>query len=306
MEYLLINNQYALGRKLGSGSFGDIYVAVDKNKDENGQNKLVAIKLERTDAKIKLLNFESNVYKYLYQPNKGIPQIYWNGSQDDYNILIIEMLGPNLENLFALCGSRFSLKTTSYIAQELIKIFQYIHSKGILHRDIKPENFLIGFNNNNIYAIDFGLCKVFKGKNGQHIDSSSNKKLVGTVRYASINSHLGYELSRRDDLESIGYMLIYFHKGHLPWQGLGHKGISSEKKYQLIYECKQNTTTEQLCQGLPKEFKLYMEHVKSLGFDEKPNYNYLYNLFAQLHKKNQYNYDNNYDWTQLIGSKKNT
>ena len=304
MDYLLINNQYVIGKQLGKGSFGEIYMGFDKNET----TKLVAIKLEKLDndphkndanKDIRLLPLESNIYRYLYEPNKGIPAIYWSGIQDDYNVLVIEMLGPNLENLFNLCHRNFSLKTTVMIAQEIIKRIQYVHSRGVVHRDIKPENFLIGLNSNEVYIIDFGLCKMFKNSDNTHITQTQHKKLVGTVRYASLNCHQGNETSRRDDMESIGYMLIYFLKGTLPWQGLGPKGINRDEKYQMIHSCKQNTTSEQLCQGLPKEFRLYMEHVKSLGFNEKPNYNYLYNLFTQLFKKNKFIYDNNYDWTRL-------
>lgn len=297
--YLLINSKYVLGKQLGVGSFGEIYLGIDKDESIKSPNKLVAIKLEHRKKEFQLLNWESTVYRYLYREGKGIPKIYWSGIQDDYNVLVLEMLGPNLENLFNLNHQHFSLKTTILIAQDIIKKIQYIHSRGIIHRDIKPENFLIGLNTNDIYIIDFGLCKRFKNTDGSHIDDSKNKKLVGTVRYTSLNSHIGHELSRRDDLESIGYMLIYFIKGSLPWQGLGPRGLSREKKYQLIYECKKNTTTEQLCQGLPCEFKSYMDHIKSLTFEEKPNYNYLYNLFTQLFKKKNFIYDNQYDWTYL-------
>jgi serine/threonine protein kinase len=230
---------------------------------------------------------------------KGIPKFYWSGIQDDYNVLAIEMLGPNLENLFSLCSHRFSLKTVIAIAQELIQKFQYIHSRGVVHRDIKPENFLIGLHNNEVYVIDFGLCKFFKKPDHSHILMATNKKLIGTIRYTSTNGHLGYELSRRDDLESIGYVLVYFAKGRLPWQGLGQGCATREDRYHLIEECKKNTTVEQLCQGLPKEFGLYFKHVKSLDFVEKPNYNYLYNLFTQLYKREGYVYDGVYDWSNL-------
>lgn len=292
-SYVMVGGQYVFIKKLGVGSFGEIYAGIDiKTK------KKVAIKIERIDPnKAQLLEFEANVYRYLYQENKGIPQIYWNGAQDDFNVLVVDMLGPNLENLFSLCNRQFSLKTTIGLALGMIERIQYVHSKGIMHRDIKPENFLIGDKNNNIYIIDYGLCKLFKNKNNEHIPPSQNKQLVGTVRYTSINSHIGHELSRRDDLESIGYILIYFIKGKLPWQGLNTKVQSKEDKYDLIYKCKLNTSLEQLCQGLPKEFKLYMEHVKSLAFSEKPNYSYLYGLFNQLFKKSGFEQDGIYDWT---------
>lgn len=296
-EYIVINNRYVLGKQLGTGSFGEIYLGIDKNAPNNSDGKLVAIKIESRNKDIQLLKSESVIYQYLYKVGKGIPKIYWSGVQDDYNVLVIEMLGPNLENLLSLCGHKFTLKTVLILAQELMKKIQYVHSRGIIHRDIKPENFLIGLHTNDLYVIDFGLCKFFKKCDNTHIPMVTNKKMVGTIRYTSINSHMGYELSRRDDLESIGYMLIYFIKGNLPWQGLCQTDMSKMDKYQMIYECKKNTTNEKLCQGLPKEFKIYMDYVKSLDFAERPNYNYLYNLFTQLFKNNGFSYDDVYDWT---------
>lgn len=298
-DYILINNQYVLGRQLGVGSFGEIYVGIDRKLSDNHPDKLVAIKIESRTREVQLLQSEASLYRYLYREKKGIPKIYWSGVQDDYNVLIIEMLGPNLENLVSLCGHQFTLKTVLILAQESIKKIQYIHSRGIIHRDIKPENFLIGLHTNDLYIVDFGLCKFFKRSDNSHIPMAINKKLVGTIRYTSVNGHMGYELSRRDDLESIGYMLIYLIKGKLPWQGLCQKDMSREDKYRMIYECKKNTTNEQLCQGLPREFRIYMDYVKSLDFAEKPNYNYLYNLFTQSFKKNNFVYDDDYDWSHI-------
>jgi serine/threonine protein kinase len=297
--FILINNKYVLGKPLGVGSFGEIYVGIDKTLPNNSPDKLVAIKLESRNRDIQLLPSEANIYRYLYKENKGVPKIYWSGIQDDYNVLIIEMCGPNLENLLSICDHHFTLKTVLILAQEIIRKIQYVHSRGVVHRDIKPENFLLGLHNNEIYIVDFGLCKFFKNSDNSHIPLTSNKKLVGTVRYTSLNGHKGYELSRRDDLESIGYMLIYFIKGKLPWQGVCHKEMQRDEKYNMIYECKKNTTNEQLCQGLPKEFKVYMDYVRSLDFAEKPNYNFLYNLFTQLFKKNNFAYDNVYDWSHV-------
>jgi len=297
--YLLINNRYIIGKKLGTGSFGIIYYGIDKTLPSDNKERLVAIKLEHKKNTLQLLKYESDVYKYLYTPNKGIPKLYWSGVQDDYNAMVIEMLGPTLSDLLRICGNKFTLKTTIMISQEIIKRLAYVHSKGIVHRDIKPENFLIGLNTNDVYIIDFGLCKLFKNSDNTHIPPNKNKKMIGTIRYTSLNSHTGNELSRRDDLISVGYMFIYFMKGTLPWQGLGSKGMSRDEKYNLIYECKKNTTIETLCSGLPKEFKLYMDHVCSLSFEEKPNYNYLYNIFTQLFKKHNFVYDGVYDWSTI-------
>lgn len=298
-DHIMICQRYVLVKQLGVGSFGEIYAGIDITLPDNHPDKLVAIKLESKNKTTQLLNYEGELYRYLYKTKKCIPKLYWCGVQDDYNVLVIEMLGPNLENLFSICGHRFSLKCVIVLAQEVLNRINYVHSRGIVHRDIKPDNFLIGLHTNDVYIIDFGLCKLYKQLNNTHIPMCTNKKLIGTMRYASLNSHMGYELSRRDDLESIGYMLIYFIKGKLPWQGLCHKDTKREDKYKIIFECKKNTTNEQLCQGLPKEFKIYMDYVRSLDFAERPNYNYLYNLFTQLFKRENYTYDDNvYDWVR--------
>lgn len=150
----------------------------------------------------------------------GIPNVKYFGTEKGFNILVMDLLGPSLEGVFNLCNRRFSLKTVLLIAEQTIARVQTLHSYGFLHRDIKPDNFLVGRSNQdkNIYMIDLGLAKRFKdAKTHVHIPYREGKGLIGTIRYASINTHYGIELSRRDDLECISYMLIYFLKGALPW-----------------------------------------------------------------------------------------
>jgi serine/threonine protein kinase len=295
---LIVGGKYILSKPLGTGSFGEIYFGINKELPVGHPDQIVAIKLEKKEAPIQLLKIESKIYNYLYKENVGVPKIYWSGEQDDFNVLIMEVMGPNLEYLLNACKRTFSLKTTLILAQEMIRVIQYLHSRGIIHRDIKPDNFLIGLHNNHVHVIDFGLCKSYKDADGKHIPFSTNKKLIGTIRYAPINSHKGWEQSRRDDLESIGYLLVYFLKP-LPWQGLGNKEkLPKEEKYQLILECKERITPSQLCAGLPKEFRQYFEHVKSLAFDQKPNYTYLYTLFNNLFTASGFEYDGVYDWSQ--------
>lgn len=304
---ILINKRFLLGIKIGSGSFGDIFLGSDNSKDITDSDKLVAIKLEKQknpEPQYKILKFESDIYNYLNMSKiTGIPKIYWHGYEGDYYVLVMQALGADLEKLLKKSKfvqynlnkkkvNCFSIKTCCLIAQDIIKTIMQIHKLGFIHRDIKPENFLIGLNNNQIHLIDFGLCKLYVDKNHNHIKYKENNKLIGTIRYCSINSHNGLELSRRDDLESIGYVLIYLAKGYLPWQSL----IFSQKVCEDIKEKKEKITSDELCKDLPVEFKLYIDYVKKLGFDETPNYNYLYSLFSKLYTNSGFLYDGIYDW----------
>lgn len=149
--------------------------------------------------------------------------VHWSGIENKNNYMIIDLLGPNIEDLFSLCNKKFNLKTVLLLADQMLQRIEYVHSKSYIHRDIKPENFLMGLGKKThiVHIIDFGLSKKYRDpKTLQHIPYRENKTLTGTARYASINAHLGIEQSRRDDLEAIAYMLIYLIKGYLPWQGI--------------------------------------------------------------------------------------
>uniref|UniRef100_A0A8C7FEU8 non-specific serine/threonine protein kinase n=1 Tax=Oncorhynchus kisutch TaxID=8019 RepID=A0A8C7FEU8_ONCKI len=243
---LRVGNKYRLGRKIGSGSFGDIYLGVNIATGEE-----VAIKLECVKTKHPQLHIESKFYKMM-QGGVGIPSIKWCGAEGDYNVMVMELLGPSLEDLFNFCSRKFSLKTVLLLADQMISRIEYIHSKNFIHRDVKPDNFLMGLGKkgNLVYIIDFGLAKKYRdARTHQHIPYRENKNLTGTARYASINTHLGIEQSRRDDLESLGYVLMYFNLGSLPWQGL--KAATKRQKYERISEKKMSTPIEVLCKGYP-------------------------------------------------------
>ena len=211
----------------------------------------------------------------------------------------MELLGKSLEDIFQQQEKKFSIKTVCMIGIQMIDRLEFIHNKNIIHRDIKPDNFVIGLDNKShiIYILDFGLSKKYRSsRTHQHIKFTINKKLTGTARYASINALKGSEQSRRDDLEAIGYVLMYFLRGSLPWQGLHiHKG---EDRYKKILAKKRSTTAEELCKGFPKEFVQYVDYTRNLDFEADPDYKYLRNLLVSALEKQNTKFDFWYDWVK--------
>ncbi|MCL7045646.1 hypothetical protein MKW94_022467, partial [Papaver nudicaule] len=230
----------------------------------------------------------------------GVPNVRWFGVEGDYNVLVMDLLGPSLEDLFNFCSRKLSLKSVLMLADQMINRVEFVHAKSFLHRDIKPDNFLMGLGRraNQVYVIDFGLAKKYRDTSThQHIPYRENKNLTGTARYASMNTHLGIEQSRRDDLESLGYVLMYFLRGSLPWQGL--KAGTKKQKYEKISEKKVSTSIESLCRGYPTEFASYFHYCRSLRFDDKPDYAYLKRIFRDLFIREGFQFDYVFDWTIL-------
>jgi len=256
-------SKYRITKRVGGGSFGDIYLGVGANGEK------VAVKFEKHGARCPQLRHEYKVYREL-QNAPGFAKVHYFGTQDSYNLMVMDLLGPSLEDQFNKCGRRFSLKTVLMVADQMLERVELMHSRHLIHRDIKPANFVTDGgrgNGNFIYCIDFGLSKRYRHpRTLQHIPQREGRSLTGTPRYASINNHLGVEQSRRDDLESIGYVLVYFLKGGLPWQGL--KAKSATKKYKLIMEKKQSITIPALCQGCPSQFAEYLAYCRSLGLKQ--------------------------------------
>ncbi|MCJ1246640.1 serine/threonine protein kinase [Trapelia coarctata] len=256
----------------------------------------VAIKLEHVSIDPSLLREEVEVYKSL-AGGAGIPNVYWFGWECEYGAMVFELLGPSLEDLFNYCGRQFSLKTILLIADQLICRLQYIHSRDVIHRDIKPENFLLGTGKkgNCIYVTDLGLAVEYRSNRAPVDASPSVINLLGTARFASVKGHLGVEQCRRDDMESLGYMLLYLLRGRLPWQGL--KAKTDQERNKLIMEKKANIGVEELCDQAPPEFAAYMDYIRALKFDDKPNYSRLRKSFQSLFVRCGYKYDNVFDWT---------
>lgn len=264
----IINKKYTLLEKIGEGSFGCIY---------RGQNirtrEYVAIKVEPIENNTKLLKNESTIYQYLNN-NQGIPSVKWFGKDDENYYMVIDLLGQSLQSLLNK-NSVFSLKLVLQIGIQVINLLKTIHDRGLVHRDIKPENFLLTTNQNdtNIYIIDFGFCKSYLIDN-KHIPYKHTHSLIGSNTYASINAHNFIELSRRDDLESLGYMLIYFYLGSLVWQQQQETLNTNERiKYlkQFVTESTQ----------VPEVLHEYMSYVRKLSFEETPDYNNIINRFKR-------------------------
>lgn len=293
MEHV-IGGKFKVGRKIGSGSFGELYLGVNVQSGEE-----VAIKFENAKTKHPQLHYESKLYMLL-QGGTGIPHLKWFGVEGEFNVMVIDLLGPSLEDLFNYCNRKFTLKTVLMLADQLINRVEYMHARGFLHRDIKPDNFLMGLGRkaNQVYIIDYGLAKKYRDlQTHKHIPYRENKNLTGTARYASVNTHLGVEQSRRDDLESLGYVLMYFLRGSLPWQGL--KAGTKKQKYDKISEKKMLTPIEVLCKSYPSEFISYFHYCRSLRFDDRPDYSYLKRLFRDLFIREGYQFDYVFDWTIL-------
>ena len=308
----VVGIHYALGSKIGEGSFGVIFEGVDLlNTKQN-----VAIKFEPRKSEAPQLRDEFRSYKILNNC-KGIPQAYYYGQEGMHNVLVLDLLGPSLEDLFEWCGRKFSVKTTVLLAKQMIERLRDIHNRDLIYRDIKPDNFLISQyqryqssvkkccissknDPNLVYVVDFGMAKQYRDPlTKQHIPYRERKSLSGTARYMSINTHLGREQSRRDDLESLGHVFFYFLRGSLPWQGL--KAPNNKLKYEKIGHTKQASSPEFLCMNgkFPKQFGQYLQYCRTLKFDEEPDYNYLINLMDSVLEQSGQKDDQIYDWMSL-------
>ena len=299
VEIVKIKNQYSFKStdRLGGGSFGQIYKGINlKTKEE------VAIKIESKNIETPQLMHESKILKAL-NDNDGFPKVYLVTPLDDVLIMVMELLGENLQKLLMNSPhKKFTLKTTLMLAIQILSRIKTLHENNYIHRDIKPENFTIGLKKykNTIYMIDYGLTRKFCDSRKNHIPYKEGKHLTGTALYASIYTHKGIEQSRRDDLESLGYMMIYFCKGELPWMNV--KGKTKEIKYKKIMEKKLEMKPDILCQGLPDEFNQYFKYVRELQFTEEPKYDFLLGLFNSAMKKNNIKNDFKFDWCQNSGT----
>ena len=297
----LVLDRYKLGAPIGNGAFGQVFVGYDVKKG----NREVAIKLEKSTARHPQLRFEAKVYQEL-QGSPGVPRLMYYGQDGQYNVLVIQRLGYSLEHLFRYCGNRFSLKTVLLLADQMLQRLETLHDNRVIHRDLKPDNFVFGLeaHANDLYLIDFGLSKCYVHPDTMvHIPFQTGKSLIGTPRYASINNHRGFEQSRRDDLESMAYLLLYFLGGRLPWQATEKaKSVAKKEKmpFQKIGEWKERIAEADICPSAPEELVLLLKYSQALGFYERPDYQRVRQMLSRLFDAQGYTRDNVFDWTQKM------
>ncbi|CAK85305.1 unnamed protein product (macronuclear) [Paramecium tetraurelia] len=286
----IFNGRYIAQKKLSSGSFGVVLLGRDKENNID-----VAIKIEKEEnQEVKSLEREVQVLQRLAN-TEGVPNLYWHGEQDDYNIIILQLLGKDLA-YYMKQKRRFSVKTAIQLGIQIVKVLERIHQKGVVHRDLKPENILFGLDNESskIYVVDFGISKIYLDKMERIIPFRDGTSFIGTTRYASIAAHKGYELSRKDDLESLMYVLLYFIKGQLPWQNM--QNVTDEERTNKVGEMKMTIDPRELCKDVPIEFPIILEYLKTLQYRSEPDYNYIYNLFQKSAKSLGIVLDFAYDW----------
>lgn len=295
----LVRDKWRLQHKLGKGSFGVVYQAIDIVTKEK-----VAAKIEEIrKGKRSKLKAEFEMMREL-GGGPGIPTVFWFGVERQYNVMIMELLDLSLKDLFRVVDKRFSLKAVVMIADQMIESLEFIHSKGYIHRDMKPQNIMMGRGEkaSTVYLIDFGLSKRWV-EDGKHIPYRDDKKgITGTAEYVSIHTHRLREQSRRDDLESLGYVLLKFLRGGVPWGDVRRKAPTKTQRNKQIHIMKQDRDT--LCGGFPVEFELFLNYTYGLGFTEDPDYSWMRKLFCYLLAREGGDYDYMYDWVKPLKKEK--
>lgn len=263
---------------LGSGSFSKVY-----KRDVDGCE--CAVKVEAADEKRPQLKYESRVLRHLMEC-RGVPRMikFWVDKDTKNRHMALDLLGNNLEVALRKSENRITQEVVSkIIAPQMLRILESIHNKGILHRDLKPQNIVFDKESDKrVFLIDYGLSKAFRDPDGAHIPHKTGKRISGNLRYAGLNTLLGIESSRRDDLEALGYVLVYLAKGRLPWQSMESTLLDPYKTATHVKEAKLHLRVWDLCKELPDPYALYLMYVRNLRFDQDPDYGFLISLFESI------------------------
>ncbi|KAM3142362.1 hypothetical protein pb186bvf_005519 [Paramecium bursaria] len=288
----VFNNQFQIVKKLSSGSFGVVFLGLDLQTQQE-----VAIKIEKEENEdIRSLEREVAILKKL-DGQDGFPRFYWSGEEQGYNVLVIQLLGKDLSFYFKIF-KRFSLKTVINVGVQCFSNLEKSHSKGVLHRDLKPENIILGTGRdvNKIYLIDFGISKFYRDSSGRHIPFKDGKTFLGTTRYASIAAHKGNEQGRKDDLESMMYILLFFLRGQLPWQNMPN--VTEEDRCQKVGDLKASLQ-DTLFKDYPVEFQRIYDYIRKLHFKSEPNYKMILQEFKKAADSQKIIIDGTYDWSEI-------
>ena len=284
--------KYKVLNILGKGSFGICFEGLDTS-----DNSRVALKVENGGSKQSLVNNELKAHQIL-NGLEGIPKLLAQGIADNRHIIVMELLGEDLYKIYNRLSKQFSLKTIFMLAEQMIDRTRSVHQKGLIHRDLKPENFLIGLeekDRNKLFLIDFGLAERYSDEtSGQHLPCNEKTSFSGTVRFCSVNSHKGYTMSRRDDLESIVYILLYFIWSTLPWDGL--ESTKSGHFYNEVKQKKEDIVESESFEQIPEVIRNFLNYCRLLGYEEIPDYNYWMQMFRTQHSVYQFVWDYKYDW----------
>lgn len=287
---------FLIKREIGSGSFATVYSACETASKEE-----VAIKFYNEDRDEDI----SRELAVLTESNgfPGFAVIKAHGQHGNRGYIAMELLGKNISSLLTEY-QRFTLKTVLMLADQMISRLQLLHKLGYVHRDIKPENFAmgIGANSNQVYLIDFGLTVPYMNFDKKHMKEREIVPFSGTLRFATINQQRGNNVSRRDDLLSLGYLFVYLIKGELPW--MGKECAKYQSNFQDVLAVKLNTPIPMLCEGMPKEFADYINMVSNLEYSANPNYSKYRKMFRELFIKQGFTYDYKFDWISIQVAKK--
>ncbi|CAD8109368.1 unnamed protein product [Paramecium primaurelia] len=288
----IFNNQYQIVKKLSSGSFGVVFLGFDLLTRQE-----VAIKVEKEEnEEVRSLDREVLILKKL-DGAEGFPKYFWSGEDQSYNVLVIQLLGKDLSYHFKQL-KKFSLKTVLTLGIQAVQILERSHQKGVIHRDLKPENIILGIGKDilKLYLIDFGISKIYRDSNGKHISFKDQKSFLGTTRYASIAAHLGHELGRKDDLESLMYILLYFLRGQLPWQNMVN--VTDDERTKKVGEMKLSMERE-VFKDQSNEIQRIFDYIRKLQFKQEPNYKMIVQEFKRAAGSSNITIDGNFDWTEI-------